>query len=87
MNVKAKFYVSSVAEQAHSPGQRPPDSKVVRLAAATGQGNEQWSRWTPSGTIEMTINNPAAYEQFQVGQYVEITFESVPFAETPPSAQ
>ena len=38
------------------------------LSAVSGPGNEEWSKWTPSGRFEMTITNPAALDQFVVGE-------------------
>lgn len=39
--------------------------------------NYSWSQYTPSGKLEMTITNPAAYEQFAVGKTFHVTFEEV----------
>lgn len=46
---------------------KPVDTEEVKLAAVTGPGNESWSKWTPSGRVEMTISNPEAVKQFEVG--------------------
>lgn len=47
---------------------------TVKLTAVHGEANKPWSVYTPSGVIEMTINNPAAYEQFKLGQEFFIDF-------------
>ena len=39
--------------------------------------NYSWSQYTPSGKLEMTITNPAAYEQFVPGKAFLMTFETV----------
>lgn len=39
--------------------------------------NYSWSQYTPSGKMEMTITNPAAYEQFAVGKSYLMTFDEV----------
>ena len=39
--------------------------------------NHSWSKYTPSGKLEMTITNPTAYEQFKVGKLYHMTFEEV----------
>lgn len=36
--------------------------------------NKQWSQWTPDGEIRLKITNPAAYEQFKVGQEYFVDF-------------
>lgn len=40
--------------------------------------NYSWSQATPSGSIELTITNPAAFEQFVPGTLYHITFEALP---------
>lgn len=37
--------------------------------------NKEWSKWTPSGQIQLTITNPDAYKQFELGKayYVDFT--------------
>jgi hypothetical protein len=75
--VRAKFYVIEVAETAYGPGTKPVEQKRVRMTAVTSDSeeNKSWSKWTPSGSLEMVINNPAAYEQFKPGQVVFLTLE------------
>lgn len=45
---------------------------TVTLQAVYGgdddKANAEWSRWTPSGELRLTITNPAAYEQFKLGK-------------------
>jgi hypothetical protein len=57
--VRAKFALSSVADHG--------DTKIVNLHAATGPGNEEWSKYTPSGTIQLHITNPDASAHFVPG--------------------
>jgi hypothetical protein len=45
------------------------DVREVEFEVVTsGPGNESWSRWTPSGSLKMSITNPDAYDQFKVGE-------------------
>jgi hypothetical protein len=73
--VRAKFYVQEI-KHVHSPS---PDTvcAVVKLAAVygDGKGNETWSKYTPQGSLEMTITNPAAIEAFELGKsyFLDIT--------------
>lgn len=39
--------------------------------------NYSWSQATPSGKLEMTITNPAAFLQFAVGKTFDMTFSEV----------
>ncbi len=82
MAVVAKFRVISRTESAGYANEPGKTQESVKLMAAAGPENENWSKWTPSGTIDMTITNKAALDQFLVGEYVMVTFEPIP-AEVP----
>lgn len=63
MTVKAKF-------RCHFIQKAEDDSyRVIHLSAVTADkaGNEDWSKYTPSGDIRMYITNPPAFEQFKQG--------------------
>ena len=60
MSVRAKFFVQKVTRQAGNVG-----GEVVLSAATRGAGNADWASATPSGTITMQVNNPAAFAQFE----------------------
>lgn len=71
MTLRAKFQCSSINKS-------PDDSSaVVHLSAVTtgSADNETWSKYTPSGQLQMTISNPAAAEQFEQGKeyFIDIT--------------
>ena len=55
------------------------DNKVVSLGVVysrkEGTENRDFTKATPSGTVEMTINNPAAAVQFKPGRYYYVDFE------------
>ena len=65
--VRAKFYVQEV----RFVHQQDPNAccAIVKLAAVygNGKGNEDWSKWTPQGSVEMTITNPDAVAAFELG--------------------
>lgn len=85
MTVQAMFYVKEINHRAtHQPG----DVNVeVKMGAAFGGylagvkqigpegGNSDWSKYTPSGDLSITITNPAAIEQFEIGAVYSLTFE------------
>jgi hypothetical protein len=52
---------------------------VVRLTpvydADPDHPNFGWSKATPSGQVELTITNPAAFENFEVNKEYLLTFE------------
>lgn len=48
----------------------------ITLQAIYDEGaNSQWSKWTPTGEVQMTITNPDAYNQFVLGKAYLLTFE------------
>lgn len=79
MSVRAKFFVSSVTHLA-TPGSDP--CATIKLAPVfgsygDGKDNESWSKYTPSGTIEMNVTNPTAIERFEPGKAYYVTFDPV----------
>jgi len=53
----------------------------IKLTAATGPTNKTWARYTPSGFIELQIDNPAAMDQFKLGQAYFVDFTEAPLNE------
>ena len=62
MTIRAKFFVTSVELFAS-----PADSGSVKLTATNKKDgdNTDWSKWTPSGSVQMYITNPSAFEFFK----------------------
>jgi hypothetical protein len=77
MLVTAKFKVDHVKSIETEYTNYPPQKTVVLRAVTTsdGKGNESWSKYTPSGSIEMTITNEAALEVLKPGKTFLLTFE------------
>ncbi len=82
--VRAKFKVAEVRQVSVSTSKQDPETgkwvphedvqEVVRLTVAQGPGNESWSKWTPSGSIEMAITNPEAVAALKLGQHYFVDF-------------
>lgn len=72
MKVRAKFYVTSVQ---HHHTTSPGVCAEIKLAPVYGDENKPWSMYTPQGQIALTITNPGAIEQFELGKqyYVDFT--------------
>jgi hypothetical protein len=72
MAVRAKFKCDSkvLTEQG--------GSEVCRLnfSASHGDGkdNKDWSKWTPAGSLSMTISNPEAFGWFEQGAEYYLDF-------------
>lgn len=84
--VRAKFKCTH--KTAHLMNVQDGDGKwkeqevgTVKLAPVSDDANKEWSIWTPCGSIEMTINNPSAYQKFKLGQEYFIDFTLPPKAE------
>lgn len=70
MSIKAKFVCTYVTDFG--------DSKKIQMnPVVSGDGNLDYSRYTPSGSIELYITNPDAFNQFEPKQEYYITFEKV----------
>jgi hypothetical protein len=39
---------------------------------AEGSANAQWSKWTPSASLNMTVSNTAAFNKLKPGQFVYV---------------
>jgi hypothetical protein len=77
MTVRAKFFVNSLTHIA-TPGSDPCakiEMTPVYGSYGDGKDNESWSQYTPSGSLEMMITNPAAIDQFEPGKayFIDIT--------------
>lgn len=69
--VLARFKVGSVTDHGN-------DNHDVNLSPVTsGKGNESFSKWTPSGKMEMHITNPGCIGFFKPGKEYNIEFTEV----------
>lgn len=85
MTVRAVFYVKSIKHLATSGA--GDVAAEIELGAAFGgylkglpggdEANKDWSKWTPSGDLKMTVTNPDAIAQFELGGVYAINFEKV----------
>ena len=78
MAVQARFFVAEVSKV-------PAGSEIhgkVRLTAST-KGPNNWSKWTPYGTLEMGTLNDEAMRWFDehLGQDVALTIAEIPAGE------
>ena len=68
--LRAKFSVYSVKKVCDGNGDVTQEE--VQLSAvygADGSANKQWSQWTPSGSLTMSISNKAAFDKLRPGQF------------------
>lgn len=74
MEIVAKFKCETILKGV--------DAETPTLRAVYGKDgtpNAQWSKWTPSGSVEMQITNPAAHGFFRPGvEYIATFREAEP---------
>ena len=73
--VRAKFRCISIELFSSEPG----GNRRVKLSAVTAGQNaseedKAFWKYTPSGTVEMTIDNPPASEMFEIGKTYYLDF-------------
>jgi len=72
--VRAKFQVSSVTNHAGWGGKTVVLSPQYDMAIPEDQ---RYAKATPSGKIEMTIDNPPAADQLKLGEFFYVDFTPV----------
>lgn len=78
MTVQAKFWVQNIQHQSPKSQEADTVANVTLVPVyADGGENDSWSKYTPSGKIEMCITNPDAVDQFELGAEYLITFDRV----------
>lgn len=80
MAVQARFFVDQITKHARFEGSKFTLSPVT----SSKPGNSDWSKYTPSGTIELNVTNPDAIAWFEdrLGKDIAITFDDRPEEET-----
>jgi hypothetical protein len=76
MNVRAKFRVTKVSAVDWNP-----EVRIVELSAVCADGvpeNERYHRYTPSGSVSLTIDNPPAAVEFDLGKEFYLDFSPAP---------
>lgn len=66
--ISARFRVSSVNPASEPGGMESMCSQPV----TDGPGNESFSKWTPSGALNLTITNPDAQGFFVAGMEYDV---------------
>ena len=72
--LRAKFRINTVTREIDSRGE--VSNETVNLTAVSGSSdeNKQWCKWTPNGSINLTINNPDAIGKLTSGHEYFIDF-------------
>jgi hypothetical protein len=57
------------------------DETRVLLRAVTDEANKTWAKYTPSGQVELWIDNPDARNAFEIDKHYFVDFTEAPAAE------
>ena len=69
--LRLKMSVESVKKVADSDGNIQSEEIALRAVyGKEGSANAQWSKYTPSGSLVMTVSNPAAFGRVLPGQFM-----------------
>jgi len=70
--LRLKMLVSSVKKVSDSEGNITAEELAFNAVYSNqaGSANSQWCKWTPSGSLNFTVSNPAAFGKVLPGQFV-----------------
>lgn len=74
--VRAKFQVNSVKQIVGGSGKVESIEVAMNpVYGKAGEANAQWSKYTPSGSLTMTITNEQVFDTFRPGMqfYLDLT--------------
>lgn len=82
MSFRAKCRITKVESSLHpKQGGQNVDHRTVTLQPVYGEGeddsNKQWSKYTPSGELRLTITNPDVWPELVIGRTFFMTFAPV----------
>lgn len=80
MAVKARFWISELTKHGNTDNMTVLMKPVVRSTGQAGDGqNTDWSKYTPSGEIRLSVTAQGAQEWFEarLGKDIAITLEDV----------
>jgi hypothetical protein len=76
MTVRAKFQVQKVASVSWSPTVKEITMQAV--SADDVEENRRFHKYTPMGSLTITVDNPPASDQLTIGKYFYVDFTEVP---------
>lgn len=79
MAVQARFWVQSV-KKSSAAGGAVTREVILQPVVSPTQGNDNWSKYTPSGEIRLVVTADAGGEWFEerLAKNLAITFDDVP---------
>jgi hypothetical protein len=73
--IRAKVRVSAVTETKSDAGDVVQESVVAYPVTGDSEENKQWAKYTPSGSLSLSIDNPSAFGRLPQGAefFVDLT--------------
>jgi len=78
MTVRGKFFVLGIEQQMYNSSVVKIKLGAVSASDSEKSENTMFHKYTPSGTIELQIDNPPASEFFKLGKTVYVDFSEAP---------
>lgn len=79
--VRCKMICTEKIERVSAYQVHSPKIAIVKLSAVSSDTNKTWAKYTPSGSIELSIDNPDAVDRFVLGQTYFVDFSEAPLLE------
>ncbi|HEX9996689.1 MAG TPA: hypothetical protein VGB45_06070 [Abditibacterium sp.] len=81
--IRAKFYVTKVENYHDATKTKTGETVTLQPVVSSDPENENasFSKWTPSGSIVMSITNPGAFEFFEGGAEFYVDFSAADAAQ------
>lgn len=73
--VRAKFKLNAITDMAGWSAKKMVFDAVCNSST---EENKSFAKYTPSGRLEITVDNPSALEQFKLGGYYYLDFSEAP---------
>ena len=67
--LRLKCQVNSVKAVVGTSGEKEYEELGLSAVYQGSEANKQWSKWTPSASLTMTISNPSAFGKALPGQF------------------
>ena len=75
--MRCKMRVESVKQVKKHDGSTESEEVQLRAVYEGSEENKKWSKWTPSASFMVTINNPEAFNKLSSGHEYYVDFSPV----------
>lgn len=75
--LRCKMRVLNVTHNKAADGSTENEQVTLTAVCSDTPENKEWSKWTPSGSFSITINNPGAFGKLSKGHEFFVDFTPV----------